>query len=139
MPGDAGLWPRGSLLTDVTLAIEGVDGAVSDLDKALRTIERAEVGAYIEAAQIVHRRSDETIPIDTGNLAASGGTRVARDDPRAAEIYYDAQYAAPVHENVDATFSRPGARAKFLELALREKLQDVVRHVARRVGKAAGG
>ena len=126
-------------MTDITLQITGVENAVRGLERELRRLGTAEVGAHLEAAQVVYRHADTLVPIDTGNLAANSGARIARDDPKAAEVYYDADYAAPVHEAEDVQFQRPGARAMWLKVALVEKTREIIEIIARRIDRAAGG
>lgn len=46
---------------------------------------------------------------------------------------FSANYAFFVHEMIEAEFKRPGSGAKFLEAALRNKQQEIVRAIAQEV------
>lgn len=50
-------------------------------------------------------------------------------------VGYTANYAVYVHEMVNATFQRPGARAKFLETPARELKDQLLKQVERELAQ----
>jgi hypothetical protein len=65
-----------------------------------------------------HTRSQILVPVDTGNLRASGQMNLARDQGSLVigGVVYTAEYAAAVHEGRRALTirpKRPGGRLKF--------------------------
>lgn len=82
--------------------------------------------ALKEASSFIMEKSDETVPIDTGNLANSKYDRLTDAGKTVSiEVGYTAEYAKVVHENVGANFKRPKARAKFLEKAIYENVDKI--------------
>lgn len=67
--------------------------------------------ALEEVARAIYEKSQEYVPVQTGNLRDSGSYTVK--DARAV-ITYDADYALQVHENLNSR------GAKYLERAIAE-------------------
>jgi hypothetical protein len=74
---------------------------------------------------------------DSAKMAADHGTvlnsakadAISSGQPMVV-LGYTAHYAAEVHENVSATFQRPGAGAKFLQASLRRNEKEMLRVIA---------
>lgn len=90
----------------------------------------------LKAGQGVFRLAQDHVPVDTGNLRGSGSVAFAFNDPMSVDVSYTAFYGIYVHENLEANFQRPGARAKWLELALKERQSETIKIIADEVGKA---
>jgi hypothetical protein len=82
----------------------------------------------LEAGLHLERRSKALVPVDTGNLRASGYTR--RSAELEVEVGYQASYAVFVHENLEAKHTN--GQAKFLEQPLREDAALMLEIIARR-------
>lgn len=74
----------------------------------------------LRAGLYLQRESQKLVPIATGALRASAGTRVEGVGfDTAVVVSYGTLYGLYVHENLDAKHM-PGRQAKFLEQPLRE-------------------
>ena len=110
--------------------IKGFDKVKRNLNKEIMAIQGRSMQGLIEAAIFIRRDMEETpplIPIDTGNLRASWFTSPIREGAKfGLMIGFSANYAVFVHENMEATFSRPGAGPKFLEAALSRNKEEIL-------------
>ncbi len=84
----------------------------------------------------LQRVSQPLVPVDTGNLKNSAGTRVENPDAPQVQVvvFYIASYAVYVHENLDATH-KPGKQAKFLEQPARERRGELTGIVRKALSK----
>ena len=81
--------------------------------------------ALAEGAQVILDRSDELVPKESGDLAASGSVNKGASGTNTVAIKYSSVYARYIHENMQ--FKHPtGGSAKFLELAMNEKGSDAI-------------
>jgi hypothetical protein len=86
----------------------------------------------IESAIIIRRSMDKEepkIPVDLGNLRGSWFTTPLHPQI-ALRIGFTANYAAYVHENIEADFKRKGSGAKFLEQALERNGKEILKTIA---------
>ena len=110
-----------------------LDKVIGNLNREIKKIEGRSLKGLIRGSIIVRRSMDETeplIPVDKGNLRASWFT-----DPQVTikgpivRLGFTASYAWHVHENVGATFKRPGAGAKFFEAPLKRNAEKILKAV----------
>jgi hypothetical protein len=81
--------------------------------------------ALAEGAQVILDRSNEVVPKESGDLAASGSVNKGAAGTKAVAIRYSSVYARYIHENME--FKHPtGGSAKFLEMAMLEKGSDAI-------------
>ena len=133
--------------------LEGIKEVSNQLNKELDKITIRTSKGLILAAALIRKDMDDTepkIPIYTGNLRASWFTDPIRAKTGPALLMgFTANYAAYVHEMVDANFKgdpdkvrytksgkvtaatkkftrRPGAGAKFLEAALYRNKDEII-------------
>ena len=110
--------------------LKGMNKVMKNLNKEIQKIGGRCMKGLLLASIHVRRDMEKTpplIPIDTGNLRASwfsnsfyeGGNPVVR-------LGFSASYAIFVHENVGATFQRPGSGAKFFESALKRNTETIL-------------
>lgn len=97
--------------------------------------DAASQATFEEASLILTRSQEEFVPIKTGHLKSSGFVRKT-NDPLRYEIGYWADYAIPVHENLDA-FHAIG-QAKYLEQPFNEAQAGLSRRVSQRVRQLLG-
>lgn len=112
-----------------TCEITGTADVVRNLNAAIGRITGRTEASVLKAADLISRRAGEKTPVDTGNL--KGGrtvTSVGTETHPEAAVSYHAEYAPYVHENLEA--HHPVGSAKFLELAVAESQDDVVRIIA---------
>ena len=96
-------------------------GVLTDQEIA-RGLKRA--GLYLQ------RLSQKVVPVDTGALKNSAGTRmVGRGKYAAAAVFYTQSYAVYVHERTDLRH-KAGKQAKFLEGPAKEHREDILRIIA---------
>lgn len=114
------------------MALRGMSTVLRNITKEVAKVEGAERLALSQAALLVKRESMNRTPVDTGNLRASHETEVMNEgDGPKAEIRVGAEYALYVHEMPESNnFQRPGSGPKFLERALYENQQEVLRILA---------
>ncbi len=100
--------------------------------KALRTkIPRKVAQGVVRAAQFLLEKSQEIVPVDTGELKESGHIETTKNS---AAVVYEAEHAVIVHEDLDARHEPP-TQAKYVEEPLRiyeNKLKDIIRETAGR-------
>lgn len=75
------------------------------------------------AANHILTESNQTVPWDQGPLMRSGGVDVDERNLQAS-IYYDTPYARRQHEELGWRH-KPGRRAKYLELTVKEEARTV--------------
>ena len=109
----------------MSVRVEGVEEALANLGKQIRGIKGRTRQGVEAGAQLVSRKSDEVVPIDTGSLR---GSREVHSGETAGEpwaaIVYNADYALYVHEDLEARHL-PGRQAKYLEAPLRRNQRSV--------------
>jgi len=96
---------------------------------------------YKEAATIFEQSQDQ-VPIDTGNLRASGRLGLPKVDGNelVVEIMYGgaaADYALVVHEDMERNY-RNGKKSKYLEDPAKARLEGMSRRLLNSVKKAMG-
>lgn len=125
--------------------VSGLSGVLKGL-KNLRKNQMAALARGIKkGALLIFRDAQAIVPVDQGNLKASGQVRTEETDSTVeASIVYTAEYAIYVHENLDAAhgaeFNRkhsaeiksgaehargPKQQAKFLEVPFRKNKANV--------------
>ena len=96
---------------------------------------------YKEAATIFEESQDQ-VPLDTGNLRASGklGLPQVQGNELVVEITYGgaaADYALAVHEDMERTY-RNGKKSKYLEDPAKRRLEGMSGRLLKSVKKAMG-
>ena len=116
-----------------------------DVGNLIRAMGKARADVRAEAARAVEAYAWVTLakaqtytPIRTSALQASGTVAPPTFGGSSVSVFlgFNTPYAAAVHENVGANFdldANPLARAKFLELAIRETAPGFVPFVAERL------
>ena len=107
---------------------------IGALNRNIAKIDGNIRNGMILAGNFVKLKSQETTPVDEGNLKASHYTAPATQGRRPiVEIGATAEYAVRVHEDLAIPhFNPPQARAKFLELAIVENTRHILRIIQRR-------
>lgn len=119
-----------------------MDMLVRNTKATIAAIENISPDALIHALQPIYDDSQELVPVDTGELKASGFIE-ARLGSRGAEgvVGYarggQPQYAVWVHENM-VWFHKPPTQAKFLEEAVKRHVDDVPERYAEYVRTMLG-
>lgn len=117
------------------MMLKGTQEVLKNLNTEIRKIRGRTMVGLIEAAYHVRYDMDKTsptIPVDTGNLRYSWFVtpKYAVNTP-AVVFGFNANYAAFVHESVDAkNWKRPGSGAKFLEYALKRNKNIILKIIA---------
>lgn len=89
----------------------------------------------LKAGLFLKRKSQEVVPVFTGNLKDSADVKkTGRGARMAVIVYYTASYAIYVHENLQARH-KPGKIAKFLERPFRENLRTLRQIIRDEVSK----
>lgn len=123
----------------VTSRVDGLTVVLRRLNDEIHKIQGRTRTGVRAAALKVRRRSQELVPVDTGNLKGSAYTEVF-DGPKgpAAEIGFTAAYAPFVHEMEVKHPGRPRTsgtkkgvywevgQPKFLETALHELQREII-------------
>ena len=126
----------------MTAKVEGMDKLLLRLNARVQAIEGRTIGGLLAAGLKVQRLSQKRVPVEYGKLRASAYTRKAMGDPLAVEVGYSASYAVYVHENMEQKlkgdprpsglghYCGPNGQSKFLESAVRELENEIVKTVA---------
>lgn len=86
------------------------------------------MAGLMEAGLQVQRVAQDRTPVDTGNLKSSAFTR--KEGELGVVVGFNAAYAIFVHENLEAR--HPTGQAKFLESALRDNRDAILRIIQAR-------
>lgn len=121
--------------------VDGLDTVLKNLNAAIDDIEGKSMAGLMAGGLIIQGDSQKRVPVEYGNLRGSAYTRKAQDRSQAVEVGYTASYAVFVHENMEqklagqerpsglGVYWGPKGEPKFLEKAVREKADAVVRAV----------
>ncbi len=119
-----------------------MDAIVQNLQKTIDRIENVTPAALVFGVQPIFDRSQELVPIDTGDLMASGFIET-RETANGVGVFVGygrfgkPHYAGFVHERLDLRHAK-GKQAKFLEAAVNEKIGDFTRRVALFIRRETG-
>jgi len=115
--------------------ILGYEKVMMNLNKQIKQIQGRSLNGLIQAASYVRYSMDThapLIPVDTGNLRQSWRiVPFEKGDKFGVLMGFSANYALFVHENDNAHFQRPGAGARFFEIALdreKEKIFQIIQN-----------
>lgn len=126
----------------VETAAQGLAEAAKRINEELEKLEKRSLAGLLAAGLLVLRRSNKKVPREYGFLIGSGEARKSPEDENVVEVVYGAEYAAYVHENLEmklkgqprpsglGEYWGPQGEAKFLEKAMNESVQDIVKVVA---------
>lgn len=107
----------------------------SNMRRKVNQIERGQCRALMKSGRLVERRAKQKTPVEWGNLKASGYSRwESSGKTPLVEIGYTADYAVPVHEDLESWHNV--GEAKFLENALNESEKDVY-NLLKQAGKSS--
>lgn len=121
---------------------EQMDAIAGNVQALIDHVEEVTPAALIFGAQPIFDRSQELVPVDTGDLKASGFIET-RDTASGVGVFLGYGrfgkpfYAGFVHERLDVRHAK-GKQAKFLEAAINEKLGDFKRRVILFLRKQTG-
>jgi len=97
----------------------GLNQVLRKFDSTKESHARAFARGLYRAGLFLQRESQKIVPVDTGHLRGSAGTKQTGTGFKASvKIYYTAAYAVHVHENL-AMPHKEGKTAKFLEIPAR--------------------
>jgi hypothetical protein len=129
----------------VAAKVEGLAQVNRRLDAMLDTVEGTTMAGLMEAGLQIEGSAKRRVPVERGNLRASGYTRKAGE--LAVEVGFQAAYAVFVHENLEQKLKglpRPsglgeywgpaGAGPKYLQNAVTENepgILGIIKHHAR--------
>lgn len=83
-----------------------------------------------KAGLFLQRESQKVVPVDTGNLKSTAGTRqIGRDEHAVVAVFYDTNYAVYVHEMIQIPH-KPGKQAKYLEGPAKYHRNNLLRIIA---------
>lgn len=109
---------------------------MKNMNRQIASIKGGGHKGMLKAAVHVRNDMDKTpplLPVDTGNLRQSWFISPLYS-LNSLILGFSANYAFFVHENVGATFLRPGAGAKFFQASLnrnKQKILEIIREEAK--------
>lgn len=121
---------------------EGIDEAAAQLSVEISNIEGRTIGGLLGAGLIILGESNRRVPVEYGNLRASGYVMKDPLDQNAVAIGYTANYALSVHENMEqklkgrprpsglGVYWGPHGQPKYLTSAAVDKSDEVLAYVA---------
>ena len=107
------------------MSLKGALELENTLAAKIAEIKGATLTGLLAAGVVIEKQAIENAPKDTGNLRSSAYTQAT---DTGAQVGFTAEYAAIVHENMEANFKVGGA--KFLERAMNEKEQEALDKIA---------
>lgn len=119
-----------------------MDAITQNVKKTIDRIEQVTPEALVFGVQPIFDLSQELVPVDTGDLKASGFIET-RDTASGPSVFVGYGrfgkpfYAGFVHERLDLRHAA-GKQAKFLEAAVNERLGDFTRRVALYIQRETG-
>lgn len=119
-----------------------MDAIVGNIQKTIDRIEDVTPAALIFGVQPIFDRSQELVPVESGDLKASGFIET-RETSQGTGVFVGyarfgkPNYAGFVHERLDIRHAK-GKQAKFLEAAVNEKIGDFGRRVALFMSRETG-
>ncbi len=131
----------------MTFKVEGLREAVQNLVDEIASTEGLTVEGLMAGGLIILAEAQRRVPVEYGNLRASGFVQKSPNDPNSVDIGFTASYAMAVHENLEqklkgqprpsgiGVYWGPEGQPKFLETAARDKSSEVLREIARRSKK----
>lgn len=102
-----------------------------------KEIREAATAALQEAGEIILGESNRHVPLDIGDLEASGEVSTDAREVQ-ANISYDRPYAVAQHENLSYKH-KAGRTAKYLENAVKKMAGTVITRLAETLKKTTGG
>jgi hypothetical protein len=126
------------------MALKGLDKVMANLNREITKIEGRTIAGLLEGGLIIEAEAKKRVPVEHGQLRASGFTRKAQNNPRAVHIGFSAAYAVFVHENTEmvlkgkprpsgkGVYWGPAGESRFLANAATAKRREVLEAVARR-------
>lgn len=120
----------------------GAKAAKAGMKAGFNGVRSGARAGVFAAGLLVERRSKVLVPVEYGNMRASGYTSWHESIPDAVRVGYTAKYAAAVHEKVamvlkgkprpsgKGVYWGPKGSAKFLERPFRESKGDIQRVIA---------
>jgi hypothetical protein len=128
----------------VTFKVEGMSEALANLEAEINAIEGKTIGGLLGAGMIVLGEAQKRVPVEYGNLRASGYVHRSAANAKAVDVGFTAAYAFYVHENLEqklkglprksgiGVYWGPRGQPKFLTAAALEKGDEIVKYVADR-------
>lgn len=117
---------------------------VQGMDRVLRLLVQGGAAAVREVGMALYweantafNKSQELVPVATGNLKSSGRVEMPQSTPSGVEveIAYGTPYGLYVHENLEANHAAP-TQAKFLETPVVQQVEGMGGRIADRVEAA---
>ena len=119
-----------------TVEILGVQDVIKNLKKENATVREQLRQGLSMTGQYIKRKSQQIVPVATDNLKGTAFTRVSPKGYKDINVTVgysgEAEYGIYVHENPKAKH-KPGKRYKFLEHAVTENVQEILRILQRNI------
>lgn len=111
------------------MTVRGLNNVMRNLNRQIEAMPGVTQEALNAGALVILRESQRNVPVDTGNLRQSGTMQPLSIGMPATAVFYTAEYAVFVHEDMEAY--HPSGESKFLEKAVRSKQGEVVEAMRR--------
>ncbi len=126
--------------------VTGIDQVLKNLNAAIEDIQGRTTAGILEAGLLVQARAMQRVPVEYGFLRASAFTQKINGllITGSAEVGFHSAYALYVHENLEqklkgeprksglGVYWGPHGEPKFLESALRDSYDDILKIIAKR-------
>lgn len=113
----------------MTGSVDGFQEVSARISAEIDEMGGATMAGLLEGGLKVQAKSQDRVPVDTGNLKGSAYTRKERGGATAVEVGYGAAYALGVHEDMEARHET--GQAKYLESALYDSETEILESVER--------
>lgn len=103
--------------------IKGLKETIDGFTRAEQDFLKAGARGLMKSGLLLQRRSQKEVPVDTANLKSGAYTEMIA--PTMVHVGYQAEYAMPVHEDMEA--NHPVGKAKYLEDPATRTAPDVLK------------
>lgn len=112
------------------ITVRGIDKLISNLKVKEAEVRIATAKALMKSGEYVLGKSMPLVPLDEGDLRASGHVESEKAMQGSVTVSYNTDYALKQHEDLELKHTEPGTQAKYLEqpgLQAKNKIQDFIK------------
>lgn len=121
------------MTTSKQIHINGLTEVEANINKIIKENWKDAKKGLLAEANIILNQSVKQTPVEFGVLRGSGTVEETKDDKDEYEVTigFNTDYAAAVHENLNAYHSK--GKAKYLEDPLMARVDDIPKNIAKRI------
>lgn len=120
-------------MTSKQIHMTGLNEVEANINRLIKNNWKDAKRGLLHEANIILDKSIKQTPIEFGVLRGSGTVEETKEDKDEYEVTigFNTEYAAAVHENLNAYHSK--GKAKYLEDPLMARVDDIPKNIAKRI------